>query len=127
MLIDMAYQMCGGRGHWIKAVSGIRVPGYPTETAITRFHFSVPITRKRLLEKKNWLTIKPYKFLMTRIKQEKLDFQFRVPGSHNNRKLTALLLDPLAMPLVVTKLQVNQVSKCGALYAGKIFFIYFML
>ena len=29
---------------------GIRVPGYLTETVITRFHFSVPITRKRHLK-----------------------------------------------------------------------------
>ena len=32
-----------------KAVPGIWVLGYPTKTVVTRFHFSVPITRKRLL------------------------------------------------------------------------------
>ena len=30
------------------AVPGLRVSEYPTETVFTRFHFSVPITRKRL-------------------------------------------------------------------------------
>ena len=33
-----------------KAVAGIRIPGYLTETVITWFHFSVPITRKRHLK-----------------------------------------------------------------------------
>ena len=33
--------------HVVKAVPGIRVPEYPTETVITRFHSSVPITSKK--------------------------------------------------------------------------------
>ena len=38
------------------AIKAVPVPGYLTEAVITRFHFSVPITRKWLLK------IKPYKW-----------------------------------------------------------------
>ena len=31
-------------------VAGIQIPKYPDEAVITRSHFSVPITRKRLLK-----------------------------------------------------------------------------
>ena len=35
---------------FFKAMPGIWGPKYPTKTVITRFHFSVPISRKRLYE-----------------------------------------------------------------------------
>ena len=45
------------------AVLGIQVSGYPTETAITQFYFSVPITRKQFHKFRLNINFKPYKYL----------------------------------------------------------------
>ena len=47
-----------------KAVPAIRITRYPPETLITRFYFSVPITRNRDFQNFDW-TFKSWIFLLT--------------------------------------------------------------